>query len=270
MRTLAMTKARLAFWAASSAYIAAAAFAPRSWAVLVAALLVAAGLWRHFRALGSRNENWPGSVLTVILVIASGLALRVAVGHPVRPLAAFNSIGQILYLVGLPGVTAGGLLVAAIAGPVVRAQVLITGGLCAACLLGFDAWLAWPRPVQGKAAERYTIVKAMAERRSEAFDGRFDHEVIADLRRQGIDAFPLLSPTSFLLEPRTMQPRLPLRGFTAKDGRSFLPLAGIPDARTVYCNETGQWLIYDADELGFANPKGAWSRPTVDIALVGD
>lgn len=34
----------------------------------------------------------------------------------------------------------------------------------------------------------------------------------------------------------------------------ILPLAGISHATTVYCNELGQYTIYQRDEHGFHNP----------------
>jgi len=49
-----------------------------------------------------------------------------------------------------------------------------------------------------------------------------------------------------------------------------LPLGGVSSGRTVACNEMGYWVIYDADEHGFRNPKGLWKPGSVDIVLLGD
>jgi hypothetical protein len=48
-----------------------------------------------------------------------------------------------------------------------------------------------------------------------------------------------------------------------------LPLGGIANKLTVYCNESGQYVTYLSDKYGFSNPRGMWSRD-IDIAIVGD
>jgi len=54
------------------------------------------------------------------------------------------------------------------------------------------------------------------------------------------------------------------------DGRSVLPLAGVPDLPTIMCREgLRPFAEYVADEHGFNNPKGLWQKP-VDLAFIGD
>lgn len=86
------------------------------------------------------------------------------------------------------------------------------------------------------------------------YDSRRPLEVIADLRKQGVDAYPIIPAASFLR------------------GNSLLfPLnAGISHKTTVLCNESGEYAIYESDEHGFNNPSGIFAQESIDIALLGD
>jgi len=53
------------------------------------------------------------------------------------------------------------------------------------------------------------------------------------------------------------------------DGMPTLPLAGIARRTVVGCRESGEWLVFDADEHGFHNPRGLWASPP-ELAFVGD
>ncbi|MBT5398957.1 hypothetical protein HOL24_00285 [bacterium] len=48
-----------------------------------------------------------------------------------------------------------------------------------------------------------------------------------------------------------------------------LPLAGIANKTTVYCNESGDYSIYESDRYGFNNPDYIWDN-VIDVALIGD
>lgn len=48
-----------------------------------------------------------------------------------------------------------------------------------------------------------------------------------------------------------------------------MPLGGVPDIRSIYCQEDEGWYIERTDRHGFFNPNSAWDRP-IDILLVGD
>ena len=50
----------------------------------------------------------------------------------------------------------------------------------------------------------------------------------------------------------------------------FLPLGGVSDVTTVFCNENGYMVTYPSDEHGFNNQKGIFRHGSVDVALVGD
>jgi len=56
---------------------------------------------------------------------------------------------------------------------------------------------------------------------------------------------------------------------SGRAGDTVVPLAGIAQVETIFCNETGTYSTYAADEYGFNNPTGLHSQ-NMDIAVVGD
>ena len=97
------------------------------------------------------------------------------------------------------------------------------------------------------------------------FDRRDKLRVTHDLRRRGIDAYPVVRAENMLLGDQhgVLRPVLYL------GGKPLLPLGSIPGTTVVSCNETGQWQIYEADRHGFNNPDSQWdARPA--IGMVGD
>lgn len=116
---------------------------------------------------------------------------------------------------------------------------------------GFELRMGLKRPPPATAA-------AIAGR---AWDNRSMAEVVDDLRATGRSASPLVQPKPiYLLE------RGPLR----TPAGELMPLGGISGETTVFCNEGGAWSIFEADERGFVNPKGAFSRTEIELGLVGD
>lgn len=104
--------------------------------------------------------------------------------------------------------------------------------------------------------------QSLAKRQN--FDRRSKIEVIADLRKQGVDAYPVMRAKTLLLAG----PDSKLESVLGADG--FLPLASLPQQRVVSCNETGSWLVYDSDRHGFNNPDAAWEGASPSIVLLGD
>jgi hypothetical protein len=137
----------------------------------------------------------------------------------------------------------------------------ITAASCcvalAASAYGVEAFLRASGPalsvariLAAPANKRGQMAAKLSVRVGFEIDTRERHEVIADLRTQGIEAVPLIA------EPAT--------------NTDLLPLAGISDKTTVVCNQTGRYLIYTSDEHGFHNPHGVWQPGRVDIAAVGN
>jgi hypothetical protein len=98
----------------------------------------------------------------------------------------------------------------------------------------------------------------IADKLGVAFDLRTKSEVVDELRAQGTDALPGIS----LGWPRQAFVRQQL-----PDG--LYPLSHASGAPIVECNESGKYLVWQSDELGFNNPPGLVSSGKVAIAAVG-
>lgn len=120
-----------------------------------------------------------------------------------------------------------------------------------------EGYLAWNTP------PRQGMNAPYAKAAGQPFDERPRVRVIADLRAEGRDAWPIM-PANAWLDP----PSDPNGAFGGL-GRELFPLGGIANAAIVSCNETGRYFVYDSDGYGFNNPATAWDGP-LDIALVGD
>lgn len=88
----------------------------------------------------------------------------------------------------------------------------------------------------------------------QSFDTRDQLQVIQDIEARGLTAYPFFAGNASI----------------EYGGARILPLAGISRATTVYCNELGQYTIYQSDEHGFHNPPGLWSRQPIEISVIGD
>jgi hypothetical protein len=121
---------------------------------------------------------------------------------------------------------------------------------------GAEAFLAW------------RIARLPAESSEDlglAYDKRSMREVLADLKRDGVDAVPALWPSLLLKSAPDGTTRSALR-----DGQNeLLPVAGLAHAETVMCREVGSYVRYRADRHGFNNPDALWDQP-VDLVLIGD
>lgn len=93
----------------------------------------------------------------------------------------------------------------------------------------------------------------------EPFDIRSPLEVITQFEEKDIEAVPVTCPI-----------HLVQRASEIKIDPQVLPLGGVSNALTVYCNESGDYTIYHSDEHGFHNPKGLYNGAQLDMAVVGD
>lgn len=166
----------------------------------------------------------------------------------------------------------------------------VPGGLITVAILAVVSLLLWialrlpPGPRLGTAftlallvgavyaAELYltlrpppSVPQIMAHERGGFFDARYRFQVVKDLRMNAQRAYPALS-ARFLRGGEGQ-----LRFTLVLGGDTVVPLSpGPAGATTVFCNETGEYLTYVADEFGFNNPRGLWRRESVDIAIIGD
>ncbi len=92
-------------------------------------------------------------------------------------------------------------------------------------------------------------------------DTRTKIEVIDDFRSMGIDAYPNVSGSGFISTNGLPSPL---------SKNNIYPLGAIANKTTVYCNESGEWTIFESDEHGFNNPKGLYLKNKIDIMLMGD
>ena len=99
-----------------------------------------------------------------------------------------------------------------------------------------------------------------ARRLGVPFDNTGYLDKINELRDQGYDAWPAAFPTYWMSRYQDW----------IVSGNVF-PLSGVSNKKTVYCNENGQWTIYQADEHGFRNPLGSHDPGEAGtVVLVGD
>ena len=109
----------------------------------------------------------------------------------------------------------------------------------------------------------------MQQRASQAVNQPFDKRdklaVIRDLRTSHINAYPVMRAENLLVA----DDQGTLRPLTSVNGKPLLPLASIPGAVVVSCNESGQWQIYQTDRHGFNNPDEQWDLQA-EIGMVGD
>ena len=97
-------------------------------------------------------------------------------------------------------------------------------------------------------------------------DPRDKLTVIRDLRARSLSAYPVTRAANLLEADGTGQ----MRPILSARGRPFLPMASVPRATVVGCNELGQWLTYDTDRHGFNNPDDQWDASNPAIGMVGD
>jgi len=91
------------------------------------------------------------------------------------------------------------------------------------------------------------------------------------LRDEGVPAFPAFSPANVVAQPfRSDNGDLALRPEFRLDGEPVIPFASLPGQRTVLCRETADFVVYETDEVGFANPPGIWDGRPIDVAVLGD
>jgi hypothetical protein len=151
----------------------------------------------------------------------------------------------------VPALLALLMLAALRARPVVRVNVALVVVPIVLVLHGFELYLGRLKPPPAAAAARA----------GRTFDSRSRWEVVHDLREHSPSATVALQPKTVIELSR---------GPISVGGRPTVPLGGVASVPTVYCNEGGQWSIYDADEHGFNNPKGLWGAGEIELGIVGD
>ena len=63
---------------------------------------------------------------------------------------------------------------------------------------------------------------------------------------------------------------IPLQFYVNSRNLNYFPLSGIPNRKTIHCNENGYYSIYLSDRFGFNNPDEVWNKLDFDFVLIGD
>ena len=112
-------------------------------------------------------------------------------------------------------------------------------------------------------------VLVLAQKFGVKFDARSRLQVLNDLSQKGIDAVPVISPTE-ILKRNPDNPDGAVKSVIRIADTEVVPLAGISNRVTVFCNESGEYTVYKSDSRGFHNPDEVWHLEEVDIAALGD
>jgi hypothetical protein len=91
-------------------------------------------------------------------------------------------------------------------------------------------------------------------------DVRTSFQVYSDLIDNGIDAVPSIRPNIFLSTG----------GILTKDNTRLYPLSGVSKKITVYCNESGERIVYKSDKHGFRNSNQNWDLKEKVWIVIGD
>jgi len=126
-----------------------------------------------------------------------------------------------------------------------RTKILMVGASAIVTVYACEAFLSWdPLELRGPYPRK-------------GFDQREYVDVVRDLRAKGVSAYHVVAVFNWIASPPELQ------------GTPTVPLAGVPLALTVMCNEAGTYVTYESDRFGFNNPDRQWDIPP-QVALVGD
>lgn len=196
------------------------------------------------------------SILVRALVLAGGIACatllqRVVEWQDEKPLATWLGLSA-----AIAAITLGLVYVALrLPWPTLKRCLLELVAVGAALVLAETAIAVYRPAPNDRLGERLQA----ARRLGTDFDARSRSQVVAAMRREGIDAYPGTG-SEWALVP-TVRRRLP---------PDLYPLSHVGLATVVECNEEGSYLTYTTDELGFNNPAGLVAGGDIDVALVGE
>ena len=85
------------------------------------------------------------------------------------------------------------------------------------------------------------------------FDTRTRFEVYNDMKKNNENITVIVPPSPYLSKKSDLY-----------------PLSGISNAKTIFCNESGYYSIYQSDRYGFNNPDSEWDNEVIDFLIIGD
>lgn len=217
--------------------------------------------------MGRQLEKAANVVLVLSAAIFSALCVFLMWRHGVSSRYVLFLLGGALLVAGvrLPGPIKVNSVLVGISTLVAlySAEVILAYSGSAIASLGAQAWLSFPQDANPKvAAERMKTLEAGSQK----FDARSRLQVIHDMRAQGINAYPDVFPM-VLFEPAS---RDSIKSIFVRNQEEFLPVAAMSMTTTVFCNENGEYVVYESDEHGFHNPRGMWAKHSAEIIALGD
>ncbi len=190
-------------------------------------------------------------IINTLLVLASIIWVVIFAYALTNYDAPYFTITKAIVFYAVPLAAAAACLACLRLSRAARAAVLVSGLAAVIAVYGAQAYMIW-QPAQAREAK---LIR-MAEKLGKTYDPRTRDEVAWDMRKQGVNAYPMIFPTDVMQSPVR--------------SADIQPLAGVPGKLTVLCNETGEFLTYRSDRHGFLNPDSVWDRNSFDLALVGD
>jgi hypothetical protein len=231
-----------------------------------------------------------GQLANVVLASAAGLALLVLTYFVYGALSGqrrFSSWGEIVLYDLLPSAVAVLLFLSLRLEPIPKLRLLTSGVAVVASVYLAELFLVFaggnqitafnaldyqtqlrPEMVRlANARNKEKYAAALTKQFGNPIDLRTAREVIADLRKNGVDAIPIMTASNHFF---VRQPDGSIHSAIKIDGREVIPLGTVSRRTTLLCNENGQWIDYRSDSRGFNNPDGAWEAQPLDIGALGD
>lgn len=187
------------------------------------------------------------------LILLGMLAALALGGFGWRTLEETPGFGLVLIGLGLAGAVGAAVLLVL---PVAARVNVVLLGTSTVLTLWVASWLLYdPSPADSVHMQRQEAARAAGV----AFDARSMREVVEDLRRRGIEAYPALVGGPYSNDPRVAH--------ADPTTRPPLPLAGRSRTTTVVCNEGGEYFIFESDRFGFNNPDSVYNSPSTALIL---
>jgi hypothetical protein len=126
------------------------------------------------------------------------------------------------------------------------------------------------RPVMMRLAdspEKRVFAARLTKQFGDEIDVRTAYEAIDDIRKDGIDAVPIVTASNQLM---IRQPDGSRTSAVKIRGHETIPLGSVSNRVTLLCNESGQWVSYRSDSRGFNNPDDLSQLGRLDVAALGD
>ena len=118
----------------------------------------------------------------------------------------------------------------------------------------FEGYLYLIKENKKEQSQNIFLKKQLYEKETgNKYDERSKFEIYKDLKKIDKNIQLSVYPITFLNEQH-----------------KIYPLSGIANSKTIHCNESGYYSIYESDRHGFNNPDSEWDQNEIEYLLVGD